>query len=217
MVSKYLMQAFFFLFVGIFMQATAAFSDVFLWNYANWPLANIDFVRDFIYQKWDSFQFAYYGLILGIYYLFKFSMEIISKEGKGRGAKLIALAAGLCLIFYGYFIQNLVTAAFPGNMLVDIIGRIDLWVILYALVLMTPILITSVKLRKKIPASDPSRNKLRYISLFALFMLIMVASFIVETFWGDFGIDIGFNPFSFSAWFFSLLALLFSYLGLYKK
>jgi hypothetical protein len=212
--AKYLLIAFIFVFFAGIFQTTATFRSYFEWDTTTWPYGDIAWVYQYFYYQWEQYQYAYYCLVIGVFFLFLFSLEIVAPDKKMMTARFLAVFFMIIIIGYGIFGKENIT--WPENDVVDILKGVDVWVAIYVITLMTPTLVETLRLRKRLSHDDPTRKRLLYIALFALSVLILILCFILETIWGIFTNEWT-NPMSFAAWIFAILALLTAYNGLYRK
>lgn len=172
--------------------------------------SGIPWVDNYIIAPWTSFQDAYYFLSVAIYFFYLFSMDLIFEEGTRKGARIIPAIFIPIVVVYGMFLKDLLPLV-PGSVIAMIAG-IDIWIGVYIIVLMIPLIIDSSRVMRKLEAEDPMRKRFISIIIFASSLLVMIISFVAETI-----LDNPPNIFSFIAWVFAVSGLFFAYTGLYMK
>jgi hypothetical protein len=159
---------------------------------------------------------AYSVLIIGFYFIYRFSQILIRKQGdKPRISNYIVPIWMIAIILYG--IAKVYIIFPPMDEVASIFSGMDVWVVFYSWFVIFPILSESIKLRRKIEKQDPSYAKIGYLVAMALGMVILITCFVLETIYQiAFGIN-GPNLFSFIAWIFVIFSIIVAYLALYKK
>ena len=164
-----------------------------------------------VVTPWSSYQFAYYFLAAAVYFFYLFSLDLIFEEGTKKAVRIIPFIFVIIFVVYGMFIRD----KLPESDVMDIIGGIDIWIGIYIIVLMIPLIVDSSRVMRKLDAGDPMRSRFISITIFTSSLLVMIISFVAETILAIFTESP--NAFSFIAWIFAVSALIFAYFGLYRK
>ncbi len=172
----------------------------------------ISWVDLYVITPWDGYQFAYYFLAAGVYFFYLFSLDLIFEEGTKKIVRVVPFIFIVIVVVYGMFLKQFIP---EGNDAIDIIAGIDIWIGVYIIVLMIPLIVDSSRVMRKLDAGDPMRKRFISIIIFTSSLLVMIISFVAETILGIFGSTP--NVFSFIAWVFAVSALIFAYAGLYRK
>lgn len=98
----------------------------------------------------------------------------------------------------------------------QILTGIDIYVVFLALILIFPMLITSVRLIIRLDKDSTERSRVIFMFLLSIFLFLLILSFILETVYQTLT-GIMPNFFSFVAWAFVILAFVSAYLSFYKK
>ncbi len=176
-------------------------------------LTGISWVDTYIIEVWSGYQLAYYFLALGVYFLYLFSTDLIFEEGTRKGARTIPAFFIPVFVIYGMFLKPWVQSLIPGDGEIEsILTGIDVWIGLYIIILMIPLIVDSARVIRALGTGDPMKTRFILLIIFASSLIAMIICFVVESFVGPTP-----NAFSFSAWVFAVLALFFSYMGLYRK
>ena len=176
-------------------------------------MSGIPWIDNYIITLWDSFQLAYYFLALGVYFLYLFSLDLIFEEGTRKAARLIPAIFIPIVIVYGLFLKPWIQSLIPGDgELETILTGIDVWIGLYIIILMIPLIVDSIRVILKLDSGDSMKSRFAYLIIFSSSLIVMIICFVVESFVGPSP-----NAFSFVAWLFAVMALFFSYMGLYRK
>ena len=169
----------------------------------------------YVIEVWSGYQAAYYFLAIGVYFLYLFSMDLIFEEGTRKAARIVPAFFLPIFVGYGMFLKNWVQSIIPGEgELENILTGIDVWIGLYIIILMIPLIVDSARVMRKLEAGDSMKLRFVFLIIFASSLIVMIICFVVETF-ANGGVTP--NAFSFVAWIFAVSALLFSYMGLYRK
>ena len=204
-------------FIIISIAGLTQFSPV-LWDYffdGVAPVTNIAWFDKYIIEKWHSFQYAYYFLALGVYFLYLFSLDLIFVDKPRWGARIVPALYIAAVVVYGMFILEMIDTG--GDFVLGLITGIDIWVGIFIIVLMIPLIVDLLRVRGRLDKEDPMRKRFMYLVIFAASLIVMIICFVVESFVPPFVENTNINVFSFAAWIFAVLALYFSYAGLYSK
>ena len=181
-----------------------------------WPfdyMSGIPWVDNYIITVWDGYQLAYYFLALGVYFLYLFSLDLIFEEGTKKAARFVPSIFIPIFVVYGMFLRTWVQSLIPGEgELENILTGIDVWIGLYIIILMIPLIVDSARVIRTLESGDSMKVRFAFLIVFAASLIIMIVCFVVESFVGTTP-----NAFSFVAWLFAVSALAFSYMGLYRK
>ncbi|MHA1111497.1 MAG: hypothetical protein ACTSRE_10380 [Promethearchaeota archaeon] len=184
-------------------------SDIVAFDY----MTNINWIDTYIITVWDGYQLAYYFLALGVYFLYLFSMDLIFEEGTKKAARIVPAFFIPVFVVYGMFLKPWVQSLIPGDgELESILTGIDVWIGLYIIILMIPLIVDSARVIRTLESGDSMKVRFAFLIVFATSLIIMIICFVVESFVGTTP-----NAFSFVAWLFAVSALVFSYMGLYRK
>lgn len=169
-----------------------------------------------IMSQIQSYQFAYYFLILGFYFIYRFSQILIRRQGDKPKISTFIVPIWMMVIYIFGFVKTQVIFPPMGEVGSILIG-IDVWVVIYSWYVIFPILSESIKLRRKIEKQEPSYRKIGYLVLMAIGMITLITCFVLETIYNIVAGVYDPNIFSFTAWIFVVLSLIVGYLALYKK
>jgi len=144
-----------------------------------------------------------------VYFFFLFSLDLIFEEGTKKLVKIAPVVVLFTIAIYGMFLKQFITIE---SEFITIISGIDIWSGIFIIVLMIPLIVDSARVLRKLEGGDSMRMRFTYIIIFTSCLLVMIISFVVESFVGPSP-----NAFSFIAWVFAVAALFFAYAGLYRK
>jgi hypothetical protein len=178
-------------------------------GYPNW-------IINFFIQQLTSYQIAYYSLIIGFYFIYRFSQCLIRKEGDKSKVSMYIVPIWMILIILFGLLKTQIDFPPMGDIGSIIIG-VDIWVVIYSLFVLFPILNESIRLRRKIEKEDPSFTKISYLVAMAIAMIILIICFVLETIYSIISDNWNPNIFSFIAWIFVIFGLFVGYQALYKK
>jgi hypothetical protein len=183
-------------------------------TYGSYHFGDPDFILNWIQQLIFQSQMAYFFLILGLLYLFKFAFQLTQRENEPIKFLLIAQVFAATLILWGIF--RLQINIPTGDSLLEFITMIDPYVVIFGFLMTIPIIRQGYILQKKIPKDDPMQPKIRDMTKMGIYIFIMVLFFILETVWGLVSNEWT-NPFSFLGFGFALIGLISGYLSFYKR
>jgi hypothetical protein len=176
-------------------------------------LSGIPWIDTYIINVWDGYQLAYYFLAIGVYFLYLFSLDLIYEEGTKNAARIVPSLFIPIFVIYGMFLKTWLQNLIPGEGdLEAILTGIDVWIGLYIIILMIPLIVDSARVIRTFESKDPMKVRFTFLIIFSSSLIIMIICFVVESFVGTTP-----NAFSFVAWLFAVFALIFSYAGLYRK
>ncbi len=176
---------------------------------------NKSFVGIFATQAFN-FQFSYVFLVFGIYYIYQFSVLLSRPENnEKKPVDYIALIGSFAVLIYG-FVRIWTDDISVDNEVVEILRSVDIYIVILSLIMIFPMLKTSITLINRLEKDNKHRSRIMYMFLLSIFLLAVIMSFVLETIYG---ITKGehTNIFSFIAWTCVVLALTFAYLSFYRK
>jgi len=205
-VALHLFVAFIVTVIAAIMQCTPTIYNLF---FSSAPQVGIPWVDSYVILPWHGYQFAYYFLMGAVYFFFLFSLDLIFEEGTKKLVKIAPVVVLFTIAIYGMFLKQFITIE---SEFITIISGIDIWSGIFIIVLMIPLIVDSARVLRKLEGGDSMRMRFTYIIIFTSCLLVMIISFVVESFVGPSP-----NAFSFIAWVFAVAALFFAYAGLYRK
>jgi hypothetical protein len=167
----------------------------------------------FQFQIMD-YQFSYYFLILGIYFLYIFSMHLTRTEFQFERKDRVLLLLGCLIILLG-LIRPVYKDSITDEIMMILTG-IDIYVVIFALVVLSPMIKESTRLLNRIEKTESSYNRIKFLvglsySLTATIIALVMESIVLFT------VGELYNVFTFAAWILAIIALICAYYALYYK
>jgi len=163
-----------------------------------------------------NFQFSYVFLIFGMYFIYRFSVLLSRPDYKEKKpVDYIAMIGSFIILFYGFV--RIWTDEIPINgEVAEILRSVDIYVVFLSLVMIFPMLKTSITLIIRLEEDNKDRSRIMYMLSLSIFLLLLIISFVLETVYGIMTGNFT-NIFSFIAWICVIVALISAYLSFYKK
>ncbi len=207
-ISQSLMLAFLFFFLGSALNVFGILGKfAFSWNPTN-P------IEAYFHTQLMDYQISYYSLIFGIYLMYIFSMHLTRTEFKYEKKDYVYLLLGCLIILMG-----LIRPAYK-NMVTDeimmILTGIDIYVVIYGLIVLSPMIKESTRLLIRIDKSDASYARIKFLVGLAYMLTATIISLVLESVY-FFTMGELYNGFTFLAWVLAIISLICAYYALYYK
>ena len=163
-----------------------------------------------------NYQFAYAFLVLGMYFIYRFSVLLSRPDNsEKKPIDYIAIIGSIFIFIYG-FVRIWTDNIPPSNEIIEILRSVDIYVVILSLIMIFPMLKTSITLMVRLEKDNEDRNRIKYMLSLSIFLLLLILSFVLEAVYGIMTGEFT-NIFSFIAWVCVVVALLSAYLSFYKK
>lgn len=165
------------------------------------------------YHLLRSYQIAYMFVVIGVFFFYQFSQLVFRDEEKqGKTGTVMALIVTVAIVVYAIFRPYLLDLYPDIGELGTYFYGIDLYVLIFVMAVMIPILVGAIKLLKKIGKNDSHFTNLLFLAIMAAGFIGVMTSLVIETF-------VPYNPnfFSFLGWGLTLFTFVASYKGFFAE
>lgn len=205
-VTKSLMIMFIFFLGSLIFQTLGTYSSyINEWNHGSPLFGQPDWFLNLLIFLVKGMQISQFFVILGIFMLNIFSMKIFASKPNP-----IIYALHIVYIIMVFLIFFALRPVF-GLLEFELIN-IAYFLMIYAIIVMIPILIQCIRLISKLDKSEAIRNNVKYLGLMSGLIILTFIFFALETLFG-----MGVNTFSFLAWATLLFTLISAYLSFFKS
>lgn len=159
-----------------------------------------------------AFLLSYFFMIVGVFFIHRFSRLVFQKEEATLAGKLVIVGA-IALIVFGIIQFPIDRSGMPAA--VNFLTSIDIYVVFYVLAVFLPMLVGSLKLLNRIDKDDPHRGNVLSITAMVVGFLVMIFLFVMITIYR---MTTGILPniFSYLGDFAALVTLVSAYLGFFR-
>jgi hypothetical protein len=205
--TRLLMIMFIFFFGSIVFQAMGTYySYVNELNHGSTIIGEPNWFLNLMIYLVKSMQISQFFVILGIFTLYLFSMQIFSKQ-----TSTIYDINSYCL--YNHYIYGLLCFKPVFNIFNEELNNIAYFLMIYVIVVLFPMLIHCFRLIRKLDKKESIKDNIKYLGLMSALIIITFVFFALETLLGTGGI----NTYSFLAWGTLLFTLISAYLGFFRS
>lgn len=205
--TRLLMIMFIFFFGSIVFQAMGTYySYVNELNHGSTIIGEPNWFLNLMIYLVKSMQISQFFVILGIFTLYLFSMQIFSS--KPQRFMILIHIVYIIITFMDFFVLKPVFNIFNEEL-----NNIAYFLMIYVIVVLFPMLIHCFRLIRKLDKKESIKDNIKYLGLMSALIIITFVFFALETLLGTGGI----NTYSFLAWGTLLFTLISAYLGFFRS
>lgn len=184
----------------------------------SWSGADPNWFINWMLNLLKNYQFAYFFLVLGLLMIYRFAMDLGKITIVNTRNDHIALFFAVVIICFGLIKRQFPLSSDAGE-IATLLYTVDIYVIVYALFMIIPILKQSKFLLTRIEDNTSiDYKRIRFMFLMGISLMIMTLCFILETIWGIAIVPGEYkNPISFLGFGFAMISILFAYYSFYSK
>jgi hypothetical protein len=162
-----------------------------------------------------AFQIAYFFLVLGLYMLHRFALQLAPDNPKKVIRDRIALVMAIVIITFG-----IIKVQFPLTSLDELgstLYQVDIWVIVYGLLMLIPVLSIAWHMYSHIQAGTVEQRRLRSMVLMGWILLAMITLLVLDAVFATAGLPDASFWARFAGFGSAMVGLVFVYLSFYAK
>lgn len=180
-----------------------------------WSGGNPFWMASWLLMLVRSFQVAYFFLVLGLFMLHRFALQLSPDNPRKITRDRIALGMAIVVIAFG-----VIKVQFPIAGLDEIgsiLYQVDIWVIVFGLFMVIPVLSIAYHMYSRIQPGTVEQRRLRCMVLMGWILLVMITLLVLDAILSTIGLPDTSYWARFAGFGSAMVGLVFVYLSFYAK